>query len=124
MATDKKEQERKKGQERKTEEQGQTKIKTNRKKKNTKVWARTTQQEDIKKLSQDSKNPVSYHFSRLLGSTCSAAWESGKIFLMNQEVKLKTFGGTRPFKGQERYTERRGPHDLTVLATSGWMYQG
>lgn len=46
----KKEQERKKGQERKIEAKRQTKIKTNRKRKHTKVRARTTQQEDIKKV--------------------------------------------------------------------------
>lgn len=50
MATEKKEQERKKGQERKIEEKGQTKIKSNRKRKHTKVCARTTQQEDINKV--------------------------------------------------------------------------
>lgn len=74
----------------------------------------------------ESRKPQSCFLSFLqtLGKHLFCSVGSGKIFLMNQEVKLKTFGGTRPFKGQERYTERRGPHDLTVLATTGWMYQG
>lgn len=46
-----------------------------------------------------------------------------KIFLMNLELKFKNFQGMSPFKWGEGDIERRGPCDITVLATTGWMYQ-
>lgn len=64
------------------------------------VWAKTTQQKDIKKVKK-AKILLPNHFSRPSGSTCSTAWDLAQFFSGTRKQNFKFLEGPAHPRGKK-----------------------